>query len=187
MGDRILYGTFGTSIGSVVTYILMKKKCEEYIHEELRLAKEHENESKKSHVEKKSEPEQKKDNVVVAGTDIAKKKATDEPPTDYVKYSKGKEERMTSLITSERFANEEQDFEKITLNFYEGDGVLADNYGDIVDIEESVGLKAVSYFELLHTDVVYIRNEKLKIDYEIVLEHEAYGDKYKEGFRDDID
>lgn len=190
MGDRILYVTFGTIIGSVVTYILMKKHCEEYIHEELRLAKEHEAEARQKVVVKKpagEKSENKNDDVVVGGVDLARKVAKEEPPTDYTAYSNGKEERMTSLITSERFANEEPEFEKITLNFYEKDGVLADNYGDIVDIEKSIGLKAVSYFELLHTDVVYIRNEKLKIDYEIVLEHEAYSEQYNEGFRDDID
>ena len=189
MGDRILYVTFGTIIGSVVTYILMKKHCEEYIHEELRLAREHEAESKKEAVKKPVEKTENRqdDKVVVAGSDIVKKKATTNPPTDYTSYSNGKEERMISLITSERFANEEPEFEKITLNFYEDDGVLADNYGDIVDIEKSIGLKAVNYFDLLHTDVVYIRNEKLKIDYEIVLEHESYSAKYDEGFRDDID
>lgn len=190
MTDRIIYVTFGTIIGSVVTYILMKKHCEEYIHEELRLAREHETakDSVKKEPAKKQTEESKKDSdTVVLNNETSQKIAKGSEPKDYTVYSKGKEERMTSLITSERFATEEPDFEKISLSFYETEGILADMYGDIVDIDSSIGMKAVSYFELLHQDVIYIRNEKLKIDYEIVLEHESYNEKYNEGLRDDID
>lgn len=187
MTDRIIYVTLGTIIGSVVTYILMKKHCEEYIHEELRLAREHENDSHR-HKAKEVTPEPKNsEDVVVLSNETSQKIAKAAPPKDYGVYSNGKEERMTSLITSERFATEEPEFEKISLSFYETEGILADMYGDIVEIESSIGMKALSYFELLHQDVIYIRNENLKIDYEIVLEHESYNEKYNEGFRDEAD
>lgn len=184
--DRLLFMTLGTIIGSVATYILMRKHCEEYIHEELRLAKEHEHNRRNTVKDKTTEaPESKKESSFVAlSNDTSQKIAKAAPPTDYGAYSKGKEERMTSLITSERFAIEEPDFEKISLSFYEKEGILADTYGDIVDIDSSIGMKAVSYFEMLHQDVIYIRNENLKIDYEIVLEHDSYYERYTEGFRD---
>lgn len=195
MLDKALCLILGYVIGSGVTYILMRRRCEKEINEEVKLMKEHyesvynpEGKNRRIIVKKaEQKPSEGQDDAVVLNSAEAKK-AT-KPTTDYVAYNKkdGKEERMISLITSERFANEEPEYEKISLSYYEKDGVLADTYGDIVDVEQSIGNKGIEYFELLHTDVIYIRNARLKIDYEIVLEHMAHKDLFAEGFRDDID
>lgn len=181
MLDKITCVILGSLIGAGVTYILMQKHCDEVINEEVRQMKEYYAAKNK----KDSEPQVKEetpldDNVVVMRNVVNK---PDREPVDYSK-SEGKEGRNTLLITSERFVNEEPDYEKITLSFYEEDGVLADSFGDVVDVERSIGFKAVSYFNLLHQDVIYIRNTDLKIDYEIVLEHSSYRDEYETGFRD---
>jgi len=188
MLDKITCVILGSLIGAGVTYILMQKHCDEVINEEVRQMKEYyAAKSKKNDepVSRKDSPQAKEeipldDNVVVMN------KITNKPDREPVDYSKseGKEGRNTLLITSERFVNEEPDYEKITLSFYEEDGVLADSFGDVVDVERSIGFKAVSYFNLLHQDVIYIRNTDLKIDYEIVLEHSSYRDEYETGFRD---
>lgn len=193
MIDKTLCFILGSVIGSGITYFLMRKQCDDVINEEVRLMKEHyesvyNSESKPQRVViKKERPEKEEDDgVVVLNSSEAKPK--DGKSNDYTSYNKsGKEERMISLITSERFANEEPEYEKITLSYYEKDGILADTYGDTVDIESSIGDKGIEYFELLHQDVIYIRNTRLKIDYEIVLEHMAYSELYETGFRDDID
>lgn len=195
MIDKTLCFILGSAVGSWVTYLIMRKKTDAEKAEEFRLMKEHyeslygtEQKPKRVYVKSaKSDTEEKKDDIVVLGSAEAQKRSKD-AKSDYTSYNKsGKEERMISLITSERFANEEPEYEKITLSYYEKDGILADTYGDTVDIESSIGDKGIEYFELLHQDVIYVRNSRLKIDYEIVLEHMAYSELYETGFRDDID
>lgn len=181
MIDKALCVILGSIVGSGVTYILMRKKCEQEINEEVKLMKEHYEEkygnktelAKK--VEKPVKEQEDKPDVVVA--DLSKKQNKER--VDYSGTNNRKEERMISLITSERFDNEEPDYEKITLTYYENDSILADSYGDVVEIESSIGPKGIEYFSLLHQDVIYIRNSRLKIDYEVVLEHSKYGDFYE--------
>lgn len=181
MLDKVTCAILGSLVGAAVTYILMRKHCDEVINEEVRQMKEYyasKNEKKEKVVQPQT-PEERLADIVVANLT----KRVEREPVDYT-TAKGKEERRTLLITSERFQNEEPEFEKITLDFYEKDGVLADSYGDIVDIEQSIGIKAISYFQALGQEVIYIRNLDLGIDYEIVLEHSSYKEEYESGFRD---
>ena len=189
MLDRSLCVILGAAIGSGITYILMKKKCDAQISEAYHEMKEHletksSNSVKENNEKRDNEIKKEEDVVVLNAVDTTNKKSE---PTDYTSYSKKdrKEERTTSLITSERFSNEEPEYEKITLSYFDVDGILADDYGDTVDIESSIGKKGPEYFELLHEDVIYIRNDSLKIDYEIALEHGAYSDVFEDGFRND--
>lgn len=75
------------------------------------------------------------------------------------------------VITYDEFNEEEQDFEKISLTFYEGDGVLADDKDSPVPDEDSiVGDENLSKFGYGSKDhnIVYVRNEHLESDFEIL-------------------
>ena len=188
MFDRSLWAIFGGIAGSLITYLIMKKEFDSRMHEEYQAMEEHfrkkyEPDAKKAKKPVNNEEPKKEEKVVLLNA--SEKVRKDEAPTDYTAYHKeeGKEERMISLITSERFNNEEPEYEKVTLSYYEEDEILADGFGDIVDLETTIGEKAVSYFGMLHQEVIYIRNDQFKIDYEVVLEHSAYGDMYENGFR----
>lgn len=69
-----------------------------------------------------------------------------------------------------------EDYDTKSLLYY-SDGILADEDGSpIDDIDEIVGLESLETFEMYETDAVYVRNERLKIDYEILLDMRRYSE-----------
>lgn len=66
------------------------------------------------------------------------------------------------------------DYDTIELTYY-ADGVLADDNDEIVDdVDEIVGSDSLETFGQYEDDSVYVRNDRLKADYEILLDHREY-------------
>jgi hypothetical protein len=81
------------------------------------------------------------------------------------------------VITAEEFFTEGETNEKICLAYYEGDETLADDAQDkIDDVEEKIGTANLLRFGHGSDDPnsVYIRNEKLECDFEVVREDGSY-------------
>lgn len=81
------------------------------------------------------------------------------------------------IIAPEEFG-EFEDYEQISLTYY-GDKVLADENDermDEYDIKDSVGADAVNHFGEYEADAVYVRNDALRCDYEILLDERTYSE-----------
>lgn len=79
------------------------------------------------------------------------------------------------VIPPEDFG-ELNDYEKISLTYYD-DGVLADDNNEPVDdVENLVGLEALESFGEYEDDSVFVRNDRLKCDYEILLDQRRHSD-----------
>lgn len=81
------------------------------------------------------------------------------------------------VITIDEFMEEDLKFEKITLNYFEEDDTLIDDSEKIItDIEGTVGSKNLEKFGVGSNDkfIVYIRNEKLRADFEVAREEGSY-------------
>lgn len=106
-----------------------------------------------------------------------------EPPSERDPYN-------PYVISALEFMDEmEGEFDKITITYFEGDNTLCDERDEILDdIEGLVGSDSLSQFGVKSDDpnVVYVRNEKLKIDFEIVLDPQNYGEIVG-GFREKKD
>ena len=80
----------------------------------------------------------------------------------------------------------ECDYEVITLTYFEGDGVLADEMDEPVDdIPTTVGADFSEHFGEYEDDTVCIRNDARKVDFEIMLDVRTYSEmmylrKYEE-------
>ena len=61
---------------------------------------------------------------------------------------------------------------------YFTDGILADSWGTMLDIEETIGEDSLNHFGEYVDDIVYVRNERLEIDYEVTCDLREYGDVY---------
>ena len=71
----------------------------------------------------------------------------------------------------------EQEYPTITLTYYEGDGVLADDRNRIIDnIDELVGEDFADHFGEYEDDSVYIRNDAFKAYYEILRDYGKYSE-----------
>lgn len=91
------------------------------------------------------------------------------------------------IIGVEEYMTDDDDYEKLSLGFYEEDGVLTDDRDKPVsDIENTVGLLNLDHFGLLSgsKSSLYVRNERIHADIEINLESGSYteiilGKKYQ--------
>lgn len=81
------------------------------------------------------------------------------------------------IISSEEFFTDNPEHEKITITYYEGDDTLTDDQDEVIPDEESlVGPEALTSFgkESGDTNIVYIRNERLATDFEVVSDSRTY-------------
>ena len=113
---------------------------------------------------------------------------------DYTRFSEEKPDIDTRtglkpyVIAPEEFG-EIDDYGTCSLTYY-ADEVLADELDEMVEnIDDAVGIESLSHFGEYEDDSVFVRNDRLMCDYEILLDTRRYTDilkakPYKEGFYD---
>ena len=95
------------------------------------------------------------------------------PPKEYF----GDPNAKPVIITPEEFGDDEE-YEKISL-FYYTDGVICDDSDEPLSDEEisrSIGLDAKNHFGEYEEDCVYIRNDRLKTYYELLISLKSYSE-----------
>lgn len=178
----------GAGIGSVTTWLLIKKKYEQLTQEEIDSVKE-------VFLNRKPIID---DSESIDDIQEPQKKAKDKPDIieytkklkeeGYINYSnvvpenKKQEELETMdkpyIIPPEEFGAFD-DYETISLMYYE-DQVLTDDNDELVDeIEDIVGFDSLTRFGEYEDDSVFVRNDRLKCDYEILMDHRKYSDVIK--------
>lgn len=173
----------GAAIGSAVTYKILKTRYDQLIKEEVDSVKEV--------------------FARVSGVDISEEESADtidcdkEPTEEDIvndiissegyasdnteKPQKGGPGPMETdrpyIITPEEFGElEDEGYETVVLSYYT-DGILADDSHFIVeDVDSVVGKDFADHFGEYEDDSVHVRNDRLKTDYEILLEARAYKD-----------
>lgn len=174
MGKALYFASFiaGGAVGAAVTWIFAKRKYEAIATEEIESVKKAF--SKESHL------------VVVHNEDEAQKiadKAKNKP--DIIDYGKKlAEEGYTNYNKALKDVKEtaahdypdpycidpmeygEDGYEKQSLIYYDEDGVVADESDNVIeDPDDIIGLENLDRFQ---GDSLYIRNERLNIDYEVL-------------------
>lgn len=173
----------GVAVGSVITRRYVEKKYEQIAQEEIDSVKEVFYKKMAEIAKKGAEARIKADNAKEKPDII--KYAARLREQGYTNYSdmvdeKTEEEESMSVdkpyvITPEEFG-ELDDYETISLIYY-ADHVLADDNDEIVeDIENVVGFDSLNSFGEYEDDSVFVRNDRLKCDYEILLDQRRYSD-----------
>jgi len=83
------------------------------------------------------------------------------------------------LLRKDEFLDNESGLEQTTLTYFKGDDILCDEADNIVeDVDRVVGKANLDRFGELSEDdnVVYVRNEKLRVEYEIMLDQREYAE-----------
>ena len=79
------------------------------------------------------------------------------------------------IIRPDEFG-EYDDYDTISLTYY-ADHILTDEDDEIVeDIEDKIGFDALSHFGEYEEDSVFVRNDRIKCDYEILLDQRKYSE-----------
>lgn len=76
------------------------------------------------------------------------------------------------VITPEEF--NQSDYDSKTLFYYKDKVLTDDDYNIISNYESLIGIGTLSQIGIYETDSVYVRNDKLKIDYEILSDEREY-------------
>lgn len=175
---NVLMFAVGAAIGSAVTWKLVKTKYELLAQEEIDSVKEAFSSEKKESTDKNQE------NVIDADEEDIAKLHDIVNKMDYASYSSGKEKKGdndemkkdTPYVISPDEFGEIDDYETVSLTYYE-DGVLTDESDEpIEDIENTVGYDAFNHFGEYEDDSVFVRNDELMTDYEILMDMRKYSD-----------
>ena len=171
---------FGVAVGSAVTWKYLKAKYEQIAQEEIESVKE------TFSYKTMAQTYDKADEATERETESAAKRPTP-AKREYVNYStpdKPDEEEAAQndeeterpyVIAPEEFG-EIDGYQKISVNYF-SDQVLADDNDDLIeDVEGTVGFDSLNHFGEYEDDSVFVRNDRLRCDYEILLDRRTYSD-----------
>ena len=163
----------GAAIGSAVTWKLLYNMYEQRLEEEIDSYKEAR--SRRERVKEDSEGVSDEEDPAITRAEyeeIIKE-------SGYATQSEIEEEtddvEEAYVISPDEF-DEFDDYNTVSLTYYEDD-VLTDEDGEIVeDIEGTVGKNFARHFGDYEEDAVHIRNDSRKCDYEILRDSRRYSD-----------
>lgn len=181
--------TAGVILGSAVTWKLTKTKYEQLAQEEIdsvkkMVARKTEEKAEELIEEKEREAEKKgMDKVIEAASELRQKEHTDYAACYASEHKtaedteEGGEDTMDKpyVIPPEEFGDIEE-YDKVELTFY-SDKILADDMNELVEnVEETIGFESLNHFGEYEDDSVFVRNDKTKCDYEILLDERTYSE-----------
>lgn len=177
---NLLIFCLGASIGAVGAYFVVKKKYDEMLRNEV--------ESVKEVYRAKAEAAE-SDSNDISENEIRPSMAEKPEMMDYYntirneKYIEPEEEKDNSdqnipeamyVIAPDSYG--ELDYDTISFNYW-ADGVLTDEDDNVVDdYEDIIGGKALNSFGEYEEDSVYVRNDVLRVDYEILKDIRKFSD-----------
>lgn len=105
---------------------------------------------------------------------------SDEDEFDYEAELRNRSEDFPYIITQEEFLENEPEHEQVSVTFYEDDGMLTDPQDKpIPDSDGTVGDVNLNRFGYGSKDnnIVYIRNEKMGVDFEVARSFGSYAEE----------
>ena len=193
----------GAAVGSVTTWYYVKKKYEQIACEEIQSVKEVFAKNAQNHRDAEIDISESQEKAVMARekpsvAEYAKKlsetgytnysnsimvddddqeEKSDDPGAEPGKYF-GDPDADPYVIPPEEFG-EKDDYDRISLTYY-ADHILADDNDQLLeDVEGTVGFESLTHFGEYEDDSVFVRNDRLKIDYEILRDERKYSDVIK--------
>lgn len=168
--SKIVIFSLGAAAGSVVTWKLIETKYKQIADEEIESVKEtfakRGLRADSAPVDETSTLDKQELNEILKQEGYTNQYGEEEGDSTVMIRNK-----EPYVITSEEL--DQTDYELLSLTYY-SDGVLADPWDEVIeDIEGTVGSDSLTHFE---DDTVFVRNDRLKCDYEILLDKRKYSD-----------
>ena len=179
--------TIGVATGASITYILVKKHFKKIADDEIDTMREYfqnkraeeanalEEEPDEAEVkEARDEHQEHKPNIREYASLIKKENYTNYSDTAADKKKEVDDVEKPYVITPEEFG--ELDYSTISLTYY-SDGVLTYESDELVeDVDDIVGADFAEHFGEYEDDSVFIRNDRMKTDFEILVDKRNYSD-----------
>ena len=179
--------TIGVATGASITYILIKKHFKKIADDEIDTMREYfqnkraeeanalEEEPDEADVkEARDEHQEDKPNIREYASLIKKENYTNYSDSTADKKKEVDDVEKPYVITPEEFG--ELDYSTISLTYY-SDGVLTYESDELVeDVDDIVGADFAEHFGEYEDDSVFIRNDRMKTDFEILVDKRNYSD-----------
>lgn len=180
----------GATVGAATAWVCLRKRYEQIAQEEIDSVKAAFAEKKpvftnENRIDEQVENQHKAD-IAKLKPDLVDyaAKLQEEGYVNYTEHSKKnteekKEEPMldTPYVISPDEFGATDNYAQISLVYYDGDEVLADEEDEIVeDIAGTVGEDFAEHFGEYEDDSVFVRNDRLRCDYEICKDNRSYAD-----------
>lgn len=182
---NVIMFIFGAGVGSAATWYFLKSKYEAISNEERDSYKEY---YEKKVAELTPEPEEQPNTPDPETFEkLRNKPDISEYTKQYVNYSDVKtassepEEEKESysekpyVITPEEFG-EDDEYKTISLLYFADEVLTDDDYAIIENVDDVVGRESLKTFGKYEDDAVYVRNDRLKCEYEILLDERHFED-----------
>ena len=165
----IIAFSLGAVAGSLITWKLVEAKYKRIADEEIKDVVEHFSNKRKEESETEEKNVDEKDSVVDEYSEIASGYKSDE---------EGSEEPMKDtkpfVIPPEEFGQMD-DYEAESLMYFEGDGVLTDDWFNVIEnVDGLVGKDFAEHFGEYEDDSVFVRNPMFKKDFEILKDERTF-------------
>lgn len=179
--SSIVIFTAGAALGSVVTWKLVKTKYEQIANEEIQEVRElyARKVDELTHAQHK-EPVENDAEKVTFHTQPKPELREYADKISGLGYSDITEEEVNNMgkpyvIAPEEFG-ELDDYETESLTYY-ADGVLTDEQDIVIeDVDNVVGVESLTHFGEYEDDSVFVRNDSIRTDYEILIDERNYED-----------
>lgn len=195
---NVLMFAAGAAIGSAVTWKIVKTRYERIVQEELKSIQEAFGANETDVAQEKDEtPEDDEDGRrecpgQINWTELEDLDEDEDNAADMREYNrlankytgeKGGAEDMADepYVISPYDFGELDGYSEIELTYY-ADDTLEDDEGNIItDVDELVGSKSLLTFGEYEDDSVFVRNERLKTDFQILKDYRTYEDAHHIG------
>lgn len=89
-----------------------------------------------------------------------------------------REERASKpyVIGPDLYSEDFHGFDKCVLVYWRGNDMLLTDEQEIMDIETTIGRSSLEHFGEYESDTVFVRNERLGCDFEVLLEEGSYAE-----------
>lgn len=190
MSTNMFIFAAGAAIGSAVTWFYAKKYYEKIANDEIDSMKEwlaRRVEEQDKHGEDQT-PDEAAEPVEEPEEESNDDRATYEEMVERLSYNnyyhgptKEVDDMDEPYVIKPEIFGEEDDYEEVSLTYY-ADGVLCDERDNrIEDIAGTVGEDYAEHFGDYEDDSVFVRNDRLKTDFEILKDWRNYSDLDKRG------
>ena len=187
--SRIIIFAAGAAVGSAVTWKIVSEKYNRMNQEEIQAVRDfYMNREKDSQTEETDEDDEESDEADVPKPPTQREIYTgvvnglgygsEQAPLSENNEEEDEDVSEPYVISPSEYG--ELDYETESLWYYEGDGVVTTYFGEVIepeDIPDMIGADFAEHYGEYEEDSVHVRNDRLKIDFEILRDLEAFSEK----------
>ena len=174
---KFIFFAAGLALGSVVTWKFTKTKYERIAQEEIDSVKAVYS-RKAEKLEKPGKPEGAM--YLSEAYDMLRSEYGKAFSTEIVTEGEAEETYITYepyVIAPEEF--DENGYETVSLTYFADKVLIDDDWNVVEDLDGTIGRDSLNHFGEYEEDSVFVRNDELKIDYEILYDPRNYSDVEK--------